>query len=71
MTKRWTLHDDASDEEVIAHALAILRLRMRRGDALTSPTAVRQFLALSIGERDREVFVVLFLDAQHRVIAPE
>jgi DNA repair protein RadC len=71
MTKRWTLHDDASDEEVIAHALAILRLRMRRGDALTSPTAVRQFLALSIGERDREVFVVLFLDAQHRVIAHE
>ena len=32
---------------------------------------MRDFLRLTIGRRDYEVFMALFLDAQHRVIAPE
>jgi DNA repair protein RadC len=32
---------------------------------------VKEFLKLSIGMRDHEVFVVLFLDAQHALIAAE
>lgn len=40
-------------------------------DALSSPQAVRDYLRLSIGRREVEVFVALFLSAQHRVIAVE
>src|SRR5262245_1208674 len=40
-------------------------------DALTSPRAVRDYLRLALAGRQHEVFVVLLLDAQHRVIAIE
>ena len=42
---------------------------MRSASALTSPGAVRDYLRLAIAEREHEVFVCLWLDAQHRVIA--
>jgi len=45
--------------------------RLREGDALTSPGAVRDYLRLAIADREHEVFVCLWLDAQHRVIAAE
>lgn len=40
-------------------------------DALTDPQLVREFLKLHIGDREREVFFVLFLNNQHCVIAAE
>jgi len=40
-------------------------------DALASPRAVRDYLRLALAGREHEVFVVLLLDAQHRVIATE
>lgn len=41
------------------------------GDVMCSPHAVRDYLRLSLGGRDHEVFVAMMLDAQHRVIASE
>jgi DNA repair protein RadC len=38
---------------------------------LKSPIQVRQFLQLLLADNDREVFLALFLDAQHRLIAAE
>lgn len=38
-------------------------------DALSSPRAVRDYLRLTIAGREQEVFAVLLLDAQHRVIS--
>jgi DNA repair protein RadC len=60
-----------NDDEVIATAIRILETRVREGDCLASPQAVREYLRLRIGDREREVFVVVMLDAQHRVIAVE
>jgi DNA repair protein RadC len=40
-------------------------------DALNSPRAVRDYLRLTLAGREQEVFAVLLLDAQHRVIACE
>ncbi len=40
-------------------------------DVLSSPRAVRDYLRLAFAGRQHEVFVVLLLDAQHRVIACE
>ena len=48
-----------------------LAAEMKAGINLSSPTAVRDFLRLSIQNRQVEVFVGLFLDAQNRVIAVE
>ncbi|HEY6094665.1 MAG TPA: DNA repair protein RadC [Gallionellaceae bacterium] len=44
---------------------------MRSGDALSSPRAVRDYLQLMLRSREQEVFMVIFLDAQHRVLAAE
>ena len=60
-----------TDENIIKRALAILEGRARHGCALTSPAAVRDYLRLALGNRDHEVFVVVHLDAQHRVLAFE
>lgn len=46
-----------------------LRENLKTGSALTSPGAVRDYLRFALGSRDHEVFVVLFLDAQHRVLS--
>jgi len=42
-----------------------------KADALNSPGAVRDYLRLAISGREHEVFVCLWLDAQHRVIKSE
>jgi DNA repair protein RadC len=44
-----------------------LREELASGSALTSPGAVRDYLKLALGGRPHEVFVCLWLDAQHRV----
>src|SRR5882672_1920666 len=48
-----------------------LREEISTRNALTSPRAVRDYLRLALAGREQEVFVVLLLDAQHRVIASE
>ncbi len=48
-----------------------LREELEAGDALASPQAVRDYLRLILARSDREVFVALMLDAQHRVTATE
>lgn len=44
---------------------------LQSAGALTSPGAVRDYLRLAISAREHEVFVCLWLDAQHRVISCE
>ncbi len=48
-----------------------LQEEMRGGDVLNSPGAVRDYLRLLLGGRTQEVFMVIFLDAQHRALASE
>jgi len=58
-------------QAVLEMARRALQEEMQCGDALTSPRAVREYLQLLLRARQQEVFVALFLDAQHRVIATE
>ena len=58
-------------QAVLELARRALREELSRADALSSPRAVRDFLRLALSGREREVFVALLLDAQHRVIAVE
>ena len=58
-------------DPIITQALQLLALEAREADALVSPDAVRDYLRLLLAGRPHEVFVVVFLDAQNRVIATE
>lgn len=42
--------------------------QLQRGDALTSPQLTRDYLQAQLRDRPREVFALLLLDNQHRVI---
>ena len=53
---------------VVQQALQLLECGLRQADALASPGAVRDYLRLWLGDRPHEVFGVVFLDSQHRVI---
>lgn len=58
----------AGADEVLQAAQRLLLARMRGGDVLTSPADVRSFLRARLGCLPHEVFAVVHLDAQHRVI---
>ena len=61
----------AQFEAAMELARRSLRDELRSVSALTSPGAVRDYLRLAIADREHEVFVCLWLDAQHRVLACE
>lgn len=58
-------------QAVVEMARRALHEEMRSGDALNSPRAVREYLQLLLRARQQEVFISIFLDAQHRVLAAE
>jgi DNA repair protein RadC len=48
-----------------------LSAAMKAGDLLTSPDLVRNYLSAQLRHQPREVFAVLFLDNQNRLITYE
>ena len=58
-------------QATLALALRALRSRMSTQDVLGSPQAVRDWLRLKLASRQSEVFMALWLDAQHRLIKAE
>ncbi|MCC6211584.1 MAG: DNA repair protein RadC [Burkholderiales bacterium] len=61
----------AQFEAALELARRSLKDGLRAGNALTSPGAVRDYLRLAIADLPHEVFVCLWLDAQHRVLEVE
>jgi DNA repair protein RadC len=59
----------ASSEEVLQQARRVLSQRVRRGATMSSPEAVKDYLRVQLGVLEHEVFCVIFLDAQHRIVA--
>lgn len=58
------------DQQTIRTALTLLECQLREpGAAFTSSSSVRDWLRLQLATLDREVFTVLWLDNQHRLIA--
>jgi DNA repair protein RadC len=56
---------------IVAEALRLLACEVRVADALVSPAAVRDYLQLMLADRPHEVFAVMFMDTQNRVIVTE
>jgi DNA repair protein RadC len=61
----------AQFEAALELARRCMREDLRSASALTSPATVRDYLRLAIAGREHEVFVCLWLDAQHRVTGCE
>lgn len=72
---RNSLHDSAgenAEERILGQARDILMRRMgEERTAISSPSAVRDYLRLTLGACEHEEFWCLWLDAQHRVIAAQ
>jgi DNA repair protein RadC len=72
-----TLHSSTPiktrEDRAIYRALSILKTRLREpdGEAFASTSSVRDYLRLLLADEEREVFAVLYLDAQNRLIEAE
>jgi DNA repair protein RadC len=64
-------YEPANEETVLTVARAIAARDIVRTHAMTTPRAVREFLAIQFAGLEHEVFAVIFADTRHRVIAFE
>ncbi|HHQ4313282.1 TPA: RadC family protein [Serratia fonticola] len=55
-------------DKIINKAREILTQRLYHSESLLSPTDTESFLALKLGEREQEVFSVIFLNNLNQVI---
>ncbi len=61
-----------ADERAVRRALRVLEKELRgEGVSMTSPRAVRDYLRLRLAAREHEVFLAMWMDAQHRVLEVE
>lgn len=58
----------ADADEVLQAAQRVLAGRVRETDVLTSPAVVKDFLRARMESLPHEIFAVVHLDAQHRVL---
>ncbi len=56
---------------IVEEALQLLAGEVREADAMHSPQSVKDYLRLKLGDRPHEVFAVMFLDTQNRVLVVE
>ncbi|CAB3647751.1 RadC family protein [Achromobacter pestifer] len=62
----------AQDDWIISRAIEILERRVfQHGPKLQAPSDVRDFLRMKLSAEPNEVFSVVFMDTQHRVLAYE
>jgi DNA repair protein RadC len=58
-------------QAVLELARRSLKEELQAGVTLSSPTAVKQYLQLLVGNKQYESFAVLFLDVRNRLVAAE
>ncbi|MGX9459591.1 RadC family protein (plasmid) [Photobacterium damselae subsp. damselae] len=59
------------EKEVLKHAEKIIQSKIKKIDAFNNPTLVKKFCETKLVHEEREVFCVLFLDNQNRLIKDE
>jgi len=64
----YILTEPATAEEILAMANRLARAQVTKGKALNSPSLTYSCLQTLLQGYEREVFAILFLDSQHRVI---
>ncbi|WP_323012355.1 RadC family protein [Castellaniella sp.] len=58
----------ATTDQILQAARHAVEQKLSRGTEFTSPTVVKEYLTAKLSGFDVEVFAVLFLDSQHRLI---
>ncbi|UCM28049.1 DNA repair protein RadC [Pseudomonas sp. PS1(2021)] len=64
----FTHSGPATADQILEAARQAIEHKMQRGDSFTSPAAVKEYLRAKLAGFEHEVFAVLFLDTQHRLI---
>ena len=54
--------------DIINQARELLTARLYRNESLGSPKETESYLALQLGDREQEVFAVIFLDNRNQVL---
>ena len=60
-----------TEAELLEFAKEIIAKRFRRANVIDSPEAAKNYLVTQLAPREAEVFMVVFLDTRHRVIAAQ
>jgi DNA repair protein RadC len=58
----------ATVDQILAAARQAVDAKMQRGASFTSTDTVKEYLTTKLGGCENEIFAVIFLDAQHRLI---
>ena len=58
----------ATADQILEVARQAIEHKMQRGASFSSPAAVKEYLRTKLAGFEHEVFAVLFLDTQHRLI---
>jgi DNA repair protein RadC len=58
----------ATADQILEAARQAIEQKMQRGASFSSPAAVKEYLRAKLAGFEHEVFAVLFLDTQHRLI---
>ena len=58
-----------TDHQILEQAAEIIQQQYLREDAYCNPQATKDFLMFKLSAYEREVFAVMLLDSQHRLIA--
>ncbi|PKG10961.1 DNA repair protein RadC, partial [Pseudomonas aeruginosa] len=58
----------ATADQILEAARQAIEHKMQRGASFSSPSEVKEYLRAKLAGFEHEVFAVLFLDSQHRLI---
>ena len=58
----------ATTDQILEAARQAIEHKMQRGASFSSPVAVKEYLRAKLAGFEHEVFAVLFMDTQHRLI---
>ncbi|WP_051901529.1 RadC family protein [Methylotenera sp. L2L1] len=70
MAKQHSTTTESKQDKTITEAISLLyaQLKQPKTESLNNPSKVKQYLTLALSKEEREVFMVLFLDARNRLI---
>jgi DNA repair protein RadC len=67
-SKSYSFTKPITEHQVLEAAAEILACKYVREDAFTSSEATKEFLRFKLGKYEREVFAVMLLNSQHKLI---
>lgn len=67
----YRVTDLVTDDDLLTIAQAVARQKLAKGEAITDKHLAQQALQTLLQSREHEVFAILFLDNQHRILAYE